>query len=87
MNPRFSLGRIVATPAVIALGIDLSKYVFRHHCGDWGDLDRADKLANEDALLQGYRILSVYEIPEGERLYVVTEADRSSTCLMLAAEY
>ena len=38
MTPRFSLGRTVATPGALALGIDLAPYMRRHHCGDWGEV-------------------------------------------------
>jgi hypothetical protein len=87
MEPRFPLGRTVATPGAIALGIDLASYMRRHHCGDWGDLDEGDKQANEDALDHGDRILSCYDVPGGHRIYIITEADRSSTCIMLREEY
>lgn len=59
LEPRFPLGRTVGTSAVIALGIDLTRYLFRHRqCGDWGDLCDEDKQANDNALVQGGRILS-----------------------------
>jgi hypothetical protein len=77
MEPRFPLGRTVATPTAMALGIDLASYMHRHHCGDWGDLDECDKQANEDALIHG----------GGRRIYIITEWDRSSTCIMLPEEY
>ena len=50
MEPRFPLGKTVATPGAMALGIDLASYMHRHNCGDWGDLDEWDKQANEEAL-------------------------------------
>ena len=87
MTPRFGLGRIVATQGAIALNIDLQSYVRRHHCGDWGDLDDGDKNANENALIHGDRILSHYRISDGTRIYIITEHDRSSTCIMLPMEY
>ena len=87
MKPRFPLGMIVATPGAIALRIDLSRYLHRHHCGDWGDLCRDDKQSNEDALIDGNRILSCYKLPEGRNIYIITECDRSSTCVMLCEEY
>ncbi len=49
MQPRFPLGRTVATPTVMALSIDLASYMHRHHCGDWGDLEEGDKQLNEEA--------------------------------------
>jgi len=87
MEPRFPVGRTVATPGALALGIDLAPYMRRHHCGDWGDLCDEDKHANEDALIHGDRILSHYKLDGGRRIYIITEADRSSTCIMLPEEY
>ena len=87
MEPRFPLGTTVATPAAMALGIDLASYMRRHHCGDWGDLCDEDKQANEEALKLGLRILSHYKLGGGHRIYIITEADRSSTCILLPEEY
>jgi hypothetical protein len=87
MEPLFPLGRAVVTPGALALGIDLIPYMRRHHCGDWGDLCDEDKQANEDALVHGDRILSHYNVPGGKRIYIITEADRSSTCILLPEEY
>lgn len=87
MKPRFPLGRTVATAGAIALGIDLSHYLHRHHCGDWGDLCQDDKQVNENALIHGERILSCYQLPEGRKIYIITEWDRSSTCVMLSEDY
>lgn len=87
MKPRFPLGRTVATSGAIALGIDLTRYLFRHHCGDWGDLCLDDKQANENALIEGARVLSCYKLPEGHKIFIITEWDRSSTCVMLSEEY
>ena len=87
MEPRFPVGRTVATPGALALGIDLVPYMRRHLCGDWGDLDECDKQANEDALIHGDRILSHYKLGGGRRIYIITELDRSSTCIMLPEEY
>ena len=87
MTPRFPLGRIVTTPGALALGIDLASYLRRHHCGDWGDLDAEDKQMNEDALTSDDRLLSHYRVGGGRRIYIITEWDRSSTCIMLPEEY
>ena len=87
LSPRFPLGKIVATPGALALGIDLNRYLRRHHCGDWGDLDAEDKQTNEEALDQGFRILSCYQVGGGRRIYIITEHDRSSTCCLLPEEY
>ncbi len=87
MQPRFPLGKTVATPGALALGIDLTPYMRRHHCGDWGDLCDEDKQANEDALIHGDRILSCYKLAGGKRIYIITEAGRHSTCVLLPEEY
>jgi hypothetical protein len=87
MTPRFPLGRTVATPGALALGIDLTPYMRRHHCGDWGDLDDEDKRRNEESLKDGTRILSCYQVGGGRRIYIITEWDRSSTCILLPEEY
>jgi hypothetical protein len=88
MQPRFPIGKVYATPGVLALNVDLTKYLRRHHCGDWGDeLCAEDKEANEDALEHGTRLLSCYRTPAGDRLYIITEHDRSMTTIMLPSEY
>lgn len=87
MTPRFALGRIVATSGVVALNLDLESLLRRHHCGDWGDLDEDDRRSNDAALIHGGRVLSHYCLVGGVRIYIVTEYDRSSTCIMLREEY
>jgi hypothetical protein len=87
MQPRFPLGRIFATPGAIALNVDLSRYLRRHHCGDWGDeLCAEDKQANEHSLKDGTRLLSRYSTPGGS-IYIITEHDRSMTTILLPEEY
>ena len=88
MQPRFPLGKIYATPGALALNVDLTKYLRRHHCGDWGDeLCAEDKQANEHSLKDGTRLLSCYRTPAGDRLYIITEHDRSMTTILLPEEY
>jgi hypothetical protein len=88
LNPKFPLGQVVATPAVISLGIDLFPYLRRHHCGDWGDaLGEEDREANDAALTDGSRILSCYQVGGGRRIYIITEWDRSLTTVLLPEEY
>ena len=88
MQPRFPVGMTYATPGALALEVDLMKYLHRHHCGDWGDeLCAEDKAANEQALKDGSRLLSCYRTPAGDRLYIITEWDRSVTTIMLPSEY
>ncbi len=87
---RFTLGRVVATPAALELlgrcGKAPGEYLARHLAGDWGDLDAHDRRENERALRTGARIFSAYETPAG-RCWIITEADRSSTCVLLPSEY
>ena len=88
MKPRFPLGKIYSTPGALALDVDLSSYLRRHHCGDWGEeLCADDKQANEDSLVHGTRLLSCYRTPAGDRLYIITEARRDITTLLLPEEY
>lgn len=90
-RPLFALGRVLATPAALgALALaaaDPHTYLARHASGDWGDLGEEDKTANDDAVLSGARILSAYTLPSDERLWIITEADRASTTLLLPLDY
>jgi hypothetical protein len=64
MQPRFPVGMTYATPGALALIVDLSKYLHRHHCGDWGEeLCAEDKEANQHSLKDGTRLLSCYRTP------------------------
>lgn len=84
----FQLGRCLVTPgARAALAAQQLLECYRRHAkGDFGDVGAEDFEANLDAIAQGGRILSVYRY-EGSKLYVITEADRSATTLLLAEEY
>jgi len=70
-----------------ALDEDLNNYISRHADGDWGDLDEHDRKANEYALEHGLRVLSAYTLGSGEKIWIITEADRSSTTILLPEEY
>ena len=89
--PRFLPGQVVATPgAMAALGenaADCSEYLGRHLHGDWGDLCSEDKEANQEALEEGLRLLSAYRLGDGTKIWIVTEADRSVTTVLLPEEY
>ena len=90
--PLFPAGQIVATPGALALLEQANKtpleFVSRHLRGDWGDnLCQDDKTENELSLKQGFRLLSSYKITETEKLWIITEADRSVTTLLLPSEY
>jgi hypothetical protein len=84
------LGRIVATPGALKVLTeaeeDLLRYLTRHSSGDWGDLDAHDRRENERSLRHGWRILSSYPVG-GETIWIITEADRSVTTILLPEEY
>lgn len=86
----FSLGLVVATPGALDLldrdGMNASAYLTRHQTGDFGTLSPPDLHENHVAINYGSRILSAYDVGR-ERLWVITEADRSSTTLLLPSEY
>jgi hypothetical protein len=92
MSQKFSPGRIVATPGALSAleraEQDPSEFLWRHVHGDWGDMSEDDKRENDLAVKAGWlRIFSAYQTTEGERLWVITEADRSATTLLLPDEY
>jgi hypothetical protein len=90
-EPRFPLGQTVATRGALAAcnAADQAplEFFLRHVSGDWGDTDAADQQSNEEAIKDGDRILSVYSLRDGTRIYVITEADRSATTILLPEEY
>ena len=86
IRTRFPMGRLLATPGVLELGVDLRPPLLRHAGGDWGDLEAEDRTANEPAVRFGGRIVSAYTLPQG-RLWIITEADRSATTALLPDEY
>jgi hypothetical protein len=91
MFPLFPLGQIVATPGALA-ALERAKqpltcFLDRHAIGDWGELEQLDVAENEYSMLHGLRLLSSYQTDAGEKLWIITEADRSATTLLLPAEY
>ena len=89
--PLFPPGQIVATPGALRLLEETNKspleFLSRHLRGDWGDVCPEDKMENELSLKQGFRLMSSYPITDTEKLWVITEADRSVTTLLLPEEY
>ncbi|TDU80799.1 hypothetical protein EI77_00096 [Prosthecobacter fusiformis] len=87
--PRFSLGRLFATPGAIQAltSSDIQTALSRHLQGDWGELTSEDIEANNDALQDGSRLLSAYSGENGIRFWVITEWDRSVTTVLLPSEY
>ena len=88
---RFPLGRVVATPGALAALEKAeqlpAEFLDRHVNGDWGEVPDADKQENERSVAQGFRILSAYTTSAGDKVWILTEADRSATILMLPEEY
>jgi hypothetical protein len=91
LNSLFPLGGLFATPGAIIAANDaddnLIIYVNRHAAGDWGDLSHEDMLANAAALSAGTRLLSVYHLKDERKVWVITEAGRSATTILLPEEY
>jgi hypothetical protein len=95
-GPKFSLGQQVATPgalkAIHEAGQSVLQLLARHMAGDWGDLDDEDKLLNDEALIDGSRLLSAYNLRSGVRIWIITEAaddtgHRAATTVLLPDEY
>jgi hypothetical protein len=83
------LGQLAATPGAIA-AIPQKTIIHalgRHARGDWGEVDEEDKAANDLALNVGARLLSAYESANRTRFWIITEADRSVTTILLPGEY
>jgi hypothetical protein len=88
---KFDVGQIVATPGALAAleqaGQSAFEFLARHASGDWGELSDEDRRENEFSLGHGLRLLSAYRLRNDVKLWVITEADRSSTTLLLPQEY
>ncbi len=86
----FPLGKVVATPGAMRLlkeaEIEPAALLDRHQAGDWGVVCEADQQENNLSLRKGFRILSAYEVGQG-KVWIITEADRSSTSILLPSEY
>ena len=85
----FPLGGTVMTPGAMEVlePDELVTFVARHARGDWGEVPDGDWKENDFSVEQGYRILSVYTSRRGEKVWVITEADRSATTVLLPEEY
>jgi hypothetical protein len=88
---RFPLGRILATPGALVALEEAAEIpgtlLKRHVTGDWGDVNEDDRRENELSVVQGFRLLSAYTLSNGTTLWIITEADRSATTLLLPSEY
>lgn len=89
LDARFPLGRTVITATAHATlePLDVILALRRHVSGDWGSLCEEDQASNEEALANGYRLLSAYEDSKGTRFWIITEWDRSYTTILLPSDY
>ena len=92
--PLFALGQTVVTPGALQALIRVDRtgellvsLLARHQAGDWGEIPEEDEIENQRSLAHGWRLLSAYTIAPGVKVYVITEADRSATTLLLPDEY
>jgi hypothetical protein len=88
---RFPIGQTYITPgaeeALMVAGQTGIEFLRRHFSGDWSELSDEDATENELSLREGFRVLSAYRTAKGQRLWIITEADRSSTTILLPDEY
>lgn len=88
---RFQLGRLVATPGALEAlqnaGQDAIEFIYRHQRGDWGNLSEGDKRENEFSVDRELRIFSAYHLKDEAKIWIITEADRSATTVLLPSEY
>ena len=91
IGARFALGQTFITPgaeeALNIAGETAIQFLRRHISGDWGELSEDDVHENELSLKEGFRLLSAYRTAKGQKIWIITEADRSSTTILLPSEY
>jgi len=88
-NASFALGQIVATPNALQQlsQSDILAGLQRHQVGDWGDVSAEDRQANDRASIDGTRLFSVYQSEAGTKFWIITEADRSATTVLMPEDY
>ena len=88
---KFALGQVVMTPgaaeAFAATGEGPLPLLARHQRGDWGTVTPEDATENELSVARGFRVLSAYTLKDGTRIWVLTEADRWATTILLPDEH
>lgn len=91
IESKFNFGNVVATTPLFeyckARGFALFPYMVRHASYDWGDVCKEDWESNDEALKNGQRLLSEYKLPDGKRIWIITEWDRSATTLLFPEDY
>ena len=91
IGARFALGETFITPGAQET-LEISgetpiQFLRRHMCGDWGEISEDDARENELSLTEGFRLLSAYRTIKGQKIWIITEADRSATTILLPSEY
>ena len=86
---KFPSGQIVITPTALNTlsQTDVQIAMVRHLRGDWGDVNEEDRRTNDQSLKHGARLLSVYHAANGTKFWIITEADRSVTTVLLPDDY
>jgi hypothetical protein len=88
---QFPLGQLAITPAAHAAfektGEKVIGFLTRHHNDDWGEVDEGDQAYNAWAVLHASRLLSAYRLSDGTEFWIITEADRSATTILLPSDY
>ena len=91
IGARFALGQTFITPgaqeALDMSGETAIQFLRRHMSADWGEVSEDDARENELSLMEGFRLLSSYRTAKGEKIWIITEADRSATTILLPSEY
>jgi hypothetical protein len=91
IGARFALGQTFITPgaqeALEIAGETPIQFLRRHISADWGELSEEDVQENELSLREGFRLLSAYRTSKGQKIWIITEADRSTTTILLPDEY
>jgi hypothetical protein len=88
---KFQPGRIIVTPGALA-ALEASgevpfEYLVRHINGDWRDVDEHDRRENELSLIHGFHLISAYRLNSGAKIWIITEAGRSVSTILLPEEY
>jgi len=90
LGARFALGQTFITPgaqeALEISGETTLQFLRRHVAADWGELSEEDVQENALSLREGFRLLSAYRTAKGQKIWIITEADRSSTTILLPSE-
>lgn len=89
MSVLFQLGRLLITARANSdlEAAEVREALRRHQLGDWGELCEEDRAENDASVIEGRRLFSAYTARDGTKFWVITEADRSSTTVLLPDDY